>query len=57
MCEKGYHATPFSLHQLSGSKYQEILLGRAIHAIYLYKNTVYLYDNSVRPDPYLTDTP
>ena len=29
---------------------KEILLGRAIH-------TVYLYDNSVRPDPYLTDTP
>ena len=50
MCEKSYHTTPFSLHQLSGSKYQEILLGRAIH-------TVYLNDNSVRPDPYLTDTP
>ena len=50
MCEKGYHATPFSLHQLSGSKYQEILLGRAIH-------TVYLYDNTVRSDPYLTEYP
>ena len=29
---------------------KEILLGRAIHIIYL-------NDNSVRPDPYLTDTP
>ena len=57
MCKKGYSATPSSSLQHSGPKYQEILLGRAIHAIYLYKNIVYLYDNSVRPDPYLTDTP
>ena len=49
---KGWHGNSFP-HTLLHSVLQnikKILLGRAIHI-------VYLNDNSVRPDPYLTDTP